>query len=157
MSNLELVRFEPGEILFREGERTFFFYMIKEGRIEVFRETEGDNVVLAILEEGQSLGEFAMIDRQVRSASARAITPVTAVKVSEEAYASLLGELPSWAQSMLEGLVARLRTANEIIRQQEAIDEQTKTSYQISEFTDSPTAINVEIDFSELNADKKAS
>ena len=160
MSSLELVEFNPGDVLFRENEETYFFYMIKEGKVEVYRETSTDQrVVLAVVEDGQSLGEFAMIDKQARSASARALTRVVAVKVSEESYASLLTELPTWAQAMLEGLVSRLRTANEIIRQNESIDEETRTGFNTSEF-DADLTKTVEIDFAELTvADftKKAS
>ena len=127
--------------------------MIKEGRVEVFRDGgDGQRVVLAIVDEGQSLGEFAMIDKQPRSASARAISTVVAVKVSESSYAELLGELPTWAQAMLEGLVSRLRSANDIIRQHEAIDEMTKTNFELTEFEhDTNTAIDIEIDFAELS------
>ena len=160
MSSLELVEFNPGDVIFRENEETYFFYMIKEGKVEVYRETSTDQrVVLAVVEDGQSLGEFAMIDKQARSASARALTRVVAVKVSEESYASLLTELPTWAQAMLEGLVSRLRTANEIIRQNESIDEETRTGFNTSEF-DADLTKTVEIDFAELTvADftKKAS
>ena len=167
MSGLELVHFESDEKLFIEGERTFFFYMIKEGEVEVYRETpDGQKTVLAVVEAGQSLGEFAMIDKQPRSASARALGHVVAVQISEEAYGKLLSDLPTWAQAMMEGLVSRLRKANEIIQQSEDIDDKTKTSFETSEFDLShETEINIETDFSDLknieipdvNIGKKAS
>ena len=92
-----------------------------------------------------------MIDRQPRSASARALTDVVAVKVSEQAYAALLAELPTWVQAMLEGLVTRLRKANEIIERHESIDEQTKTDFHATEFDQENTkTIDVELDFSDL-------
>lgn len=152
MENLELVHFQANAILFNEGEETFFFYMIKEGQVEIYRTTdEGKKIILAEVQEGQSLGEFAMIDRQPRSASARALTDVVAVKVSEQAYAALLAELPTWVQAMLEGLVTRLRKANEIIERHESIDEQTKTDFHATEFDQENTkTIDVELDFSDL-------
>jgi CRP-like cAMP-binding protein len=154
MSSLEFVQFNPDDILFIEGESTFFFYILKEGQVEVYRETEsGQRIILAVIDEGQSLGELAMIDKQPRSASARALTQVVAVKVSEEAYAKLLEELPSWIQSMLEGLVSRLRKANEIIRKHEAIDEQTKSGFSALEYgtSEHTKTIEFEIDFSNLS------
>lgn len=152
MNSLELVHFNPNDVLFKEGDKTFFFYMIKEGQVEVYREDEsGKKIVLAVIEEGQSLGEFAMIDKQPRSASARAITDVMAVKISEQAYASLLDELPAWVQAMLEGLVSRLRKANEIIRQHESIDEQTKTGFEASEYEQQEITKTMEFDFSDLS------
>lgn len=153
MNSLELVHFSPNDVLFKEGDKTFFFYMIKEGRVEVYREDDdARKIVLAVIEEGQSLGEFAMIDKQPRSASARALTDVVAVKISEQAYASLLDELPAWVQAMLEGLVSRLRKANEIIRQHEAIDEKTKTGFEASEYENQEITKSMEFDFSDLSS-----
>jgi CRP-like cAMP-binding protein len=72
--------------------------------------------VLAKVGPGSSIGEFAMLDRKPRSASARALSPVTAARVSPEAYDQLLNELPDWAVSVMRALVERLRFTNDIVR-----------------------------------------
>jgi CRP/FNR family cyclic AMP-dependent transcriptional regulator len=114
---LQLKKFKPGDILFTEGETTSFFYIIDSGDVEVFIKPDGkQKVVLNVVSAGEALGEFAFITKKPRTASAQAITNVTAYEVSEEGYKQLLGELPEWAQSMLGSLVQRLSDSTELIK-----------------------------------------
>jgi CRP/FNR family cyclic AMP-dependent transcriptional regulator len=114
---VEVVSFNAGDILFTENEQSYHFFIIQDGQVEVFKTGDkGEHVQLAIVGAGTSLGEFAMIDRRPRSATARALSQVSAARVSEEAYNELLEELPEWAVSVMRALVERLRQANEIVR-----------------------------------------
>lgn len=114
---VEVVTFKAGEFLFKENDAGYHFFIIQDGQVEIFKTLDnGDNIQLAIAGAGTSLGEFAMIDRRPRSASAKALSQVTAARVSEEAYNELLSELPEWAVSVMRALVERLRQANEIVR-----------------------------------------
>ncbi len=123
LDSLEKVIFKPGEVLFHENEESYFFLIIQEGSVEVYKtDAGGIHIPLAVVGEGQALGEFAMVSKKSRSASARALTKTVAVKVSESAYQSLLGELPSWAIAIFEGLVERLRQADEIIKNYKIVD-----------------------------------
>ncbi len=124
---LVTVTFGPGEILFQENESSYHFFIIQEGEVIVRRtESDGTTVDLATLGPGTSVGEFAHIDRKPRSATVAAKGNVTAVMVSEEAYEELLEGLPSWAVSMIEGLVERLRHANEKIQELSHLDQETR-------------------------------
>ncbi len=121
---LNIVNYEPGEFLFHENEPGHFFLIIQQGEVEVFRTSRDQKKVpLAIVGSGQSLGEFAAIDKKPRSASAQALTSVEAVKISEEAYHQLLSELPEWASCVLTSLVERLRQTNDIVRRYGIVDE----------------------------------
>ena len=115
-SILEKEEFAPGDVLFNEGEQSFHFFILEEGSVEILKNAEdGSQITLAVVSEG-SIGEFAMIDRQPRSATARAVSHVKAVRVSEAAYEQLLAELPEWAVAVMKSLVERLRHTNEIVR-----------------------------------------
>ncbi|MDX9730633.1 MAG: Crp/Fnr family transcriptional regulator, partial [Bdellovibrionales bacterium] len=92
-------------------------FIIQEGEVEVFKAGQGgEEIILAKVGPTNSIGEFAMLDRQPRSASARALTSVTAARVSAEAYDQLLNDLPDWAVSVMRALVERVRHTNEIVR-----------------------------------------
>lgn len=136
-SNLEPVEFKQGEVLFKENETSFHFFIIQEGQVEIYKTgSDGNQVVLATVGEGLSIGEFAMIDRRPRSATARAITPVKAMKISEAAYKQLLEELPDWAVSVMTALVDRLRSTNEIVRKL-SMGPKAKQAIEKVEFDDS--------------------
>ncbi|PIU00716.1 MAG: hypothetical protein COT74_03370 [Bdellovibrionales bacterium CG10_big_fil_rev_8_21_14_0_10_45_34] len=115
---LERVNFSKGEVLFKEGEAGYFFYILQEGAAEVFKTTpSGQEKRLGVVRAGQPLGEFALITQSPRSASARATDNGYAIKISSDAYEKLLAELPEWAMSVLESLVDRLKSANDLLAQ----------------------------------------
>lgn len=125
---IEQVQFRAGDILFQEDETSFHFFIIQEGEVEIFkRGPGGEELQLAKVTAGNSLGEFAMLDRKPRSASARAITDIVAARVSPEAYDQLLSELPDWAVSVMRALVERVRHTNDIVRALQSGLEKTQT------------------------------
>ncbi len=125
-NRLKMVEFQKGDYLFQEGEESFHFFIIQDGEVEIFKsDEEGNKIYLAKANAGNSIGEFAHIDRQARSASVQALTPVRAIMVSEQSYKELLDELPTWAVSMIEGLVDRLRQTNDMVRKLYHNDSET--------------------------------
>lgn len=109
--------YRPGDYIFFEGDIDFHFYVIQEGEIQIFTKSKtGKRVNIALVGTGESFGEFALLDKQPRSASAQAITACTLIKVSERGYEQLLQELPLWANSMLKSLAIRIRNMNEKLK-----------------------------------------
>ena len=142
-SELSEVVFEPGDFLFHEGDESFQFYVVLQGEIDVIKkDPDGQPAVLAIVTAGHSLGEFAMIDKQPRSASARARTRARATCISGEAYEHLLSELPEWAISVMRALVERLRKTNAIVRKSQANDVATIQQMDAIEFNSQITVID---------------
>ncbi len=146
--DIEQITFRKGDILFEENEVSFHFFIIEDGEVEVFKKTsEGKELILAKVGPGSSLGEFAMLDRQSRSASARALTDLTAAKVSPEAYARLLTELPEWAVSVMRALVERLRVTNNIVRELQKsksglLNVAEQQALESAEFSDSDSRVS---------------
>ncbi len=127
--HLEHIKLKPGDFLFKEGEKSYFFYIIQHGNVEIFtHDSSGKKIILSISEPGEAVGEFAMITKRPRSASAVAVTPVELVKISEEGYYHLLKELPDWAFSMIKTLVDRLSRADQTIREHSMENSQLKKS-----------------------------
>lgn len=124
---LDKIEFEEGDILLRQGDRGYFFYIIQDGEVEVYaRRADGSQVPLGTVGAGQPLGEFALITGANRSASARALTKGHAVKIGEEVYRELLGELPDWATIILESLVQRMVQLNELVPAIQPADDITQ-------------------------------
>lgn len=144
-SDIEEVTFRAGDTLFEENEHSYHFFIIQEGQVEVFkRGPNGVKVPLAIVGEGTSIGEFAMIDRLPRSATAIAVTEVRAAKVSDQAYKQLLQELPDWAVSVMRALVERLRQTNEIVRRAGLVDADAIRQFESVEFDPDASTVNDE-------------
>lgn len=105
--------YKPGDFIFFEGDIDFHFYIVQQGEVQIFTKNKsGQRVNIATVTEGESFGEFALLDKQPRSASAQALSECTLVRVSEEGYNQLLSEIPGWASSMLKSFSRRLKQMN---------------------------------------------
>jgi CRP-like cAMP-binding protein len=66
-------RLRSGDVLFHEGDPGDAMYVVLQGRIRISKHIPGaGEEALAILERGSFFGEMALIDRQPRSAEAKA-------------------------------------------------------------------------------------
>ncbi len=109
--------FESGDYIFFEGDIESHFYIIETGQVQIFtKNNAGKRVDILKVEAGESFGEFALLDKKPRSASAQALSKVTLIKVSEAGYEELLGDLPIWASSMLRSFTARLRNMTQMLK-----------------------------------------
>jgi CRP-like cAMP-binding protein len=109
--------YKPGEFIFFEGDIDFHFYIIDSGEVQIFtKNNQGARINIATIEPGESFGEFALLDRAPRSASAQALTEVSLFKVSEKGFENLLEELPVWASSMLRNFAVRLKNMNQVLK-----------------------------------------
>lgn len=109
--------YSPGDYIFFEGDIDYHFYIVQEGEVAIFSKNKlGQRVDIATVGEGDSFGEFALLDKQPRSASAQAVTTCTLIKVSEAGYNQLVDELPVWAKSMLKSFSQRIRNLNEKLK-----------------------------------------
>lgn len=113
MSSITKEIFKAGDFIFFEGDIEAHFYIIESGEVSIFtKDKTGKKIEVARLKEGETFGEFALISKGARTASALAVTQVKALKISSEGYEMMLNELPTWASSMLKSFSARLRHMN---------------------------------------------
>lgn len=84
---LEVVEYENGEVLFREGEPGDCLYIIIKGNVKVFaKKKKGGTQELARLGKNESFGEMALLSYAPRSASIKAITELIVLKLSKENF-----------------------------------------------------------------------
>lgn len=95
-SLFDLEQYEPGEIIFRQGELADRVYFIQKGEVEVIRTAEGRETVLARLGPGEFFGEMAFfVSDGRRTASVRTATPAELLALGKENFALLLGAVPA--------------------------------------------------------------
>ena len=72
----ETKRFEPGDVVFREGDEPDGFYVLQTGRVEIVADGPNNSrISLAYVEEGDPFGEMSIVDGTRRTASAIACAP----------------------------------------------------------------------------------
>jgi len=100
------VSFAAGEMMIREGEMGDSAFIIIDGSCEVFKQSGGKEVHLRELSRGDVLGEIAVFANQVRTASVRALTPVTAIQVTRDQIVKD-GEYGYWVSLFTKALAER--------------------------------------------------
>jgi CRP-like cAMP-binding protein len=86
-------RFEPGELILREGTEDPYVYVLIDGVAQVTKNTSigGEQMRVAELRRGDVLGELKIVDPQPSSASVVAVTQVTAFAMNLDVFAGSPG------------------------------------------------------------------
>jgi NADH dehydrogenase len=86
--------FEPGELVFHQGELGDCLYIILGGEAEVVRTEHGAERVLARLGPGEYFGEMALLNEKTRGASIRCITAMDVLTLRKGDFKALVANLP---------------------------------------------------------------
>lgn len=106
--------FEPGQIVFREGDASDTCYVVRSGRARaVRRHPGGRTITLATFGPGDIFGELAMFEDERRSATVEAIAPTSVVAVLGPDMRRLMTEHPEISTRLVIALGRRLRESNE--------------------------------------------
>jgi CRP-like cAMP-binding protein len=107
----EEVELEEGQHLFSEGDMGEMAYVIKDGEVEIVKESSGRDVLLAVRGPGEVIGEMALLESRPRMASVRARTPTTLVGIRKEQMDGLLATSLSAATTMFYTVLGRWRNS----------------------------------------------
>lgn len=92
MAALDRVPLAAGEFLFREGEEGDSCYLIREGRLDIYKGSGQGRVKLASLGPGALVGEMSLLYGQPRSADAVAAEPTMLLGFRREVFERYLGK-----------------------------------------------------------------
>lgn len=103
-------RFPAGEILMLQGDTDDRLILLLEGRVKVTRAAEDQHeLLLAIRDAGELLGELTFIDGQPRIASVTTLEPVQALVLTASGFRAYLQSTPQVAVVLLESVTSRFR------------------------------------------------
>src|SRR5262249_35165326 len=78
----ELVSYEFGNVIVREGDDADAFHVVVSGTARVVKEAgSSEEVPLSLLRRGDSFGEMGLLDESTRVATVRASGPVQALRL----------------------------------------------------------------------------
>lgn len=106
--HMSYIHLHRGEYLFVEGDQGNFMGFVVQGLLEVIKKSEtGQNIVIASLTEGNSIGEMALIDKSPRSATVIAKQPTTMVTLTDKGFDLLTERSPILGVKVIQK-IARL-------------------------------------------------
>jgi len=116
-SHIHVVELDPGDVLFKEGEKGDSVFFIVEGELDIIKEPRSrnewgiDNVVITKLSKGRTIGEMSAIDKIPRSATVKAVKKSTLVTMTGSGFDLVLKDYPEIGVKILQG-VAKLLSLN---------------------------------------------
>jgi CRP-like cAMP-binding protein len=121
-------KFQPGEIICKQGQRGGELFFIKSGKIElIVRHPEtGVDAVVGTVGERSVIGTMSFLEGDVRSATAKCLTEVECVVVDAQQREKLLEQIPAWFKVLIKELTGNIRRFNDDY-------SRLKTNYEILE------------------------
>jgi methyltransferase (TIGR00027 family) len=108
----QIVDFEPGHEITREGDDTRDFYILLQGEALVTLRLDKEHGVIDAGTVGplETLGELALLIDEPRTATVTATRPVTALRLDAATFLRLYRELPEFGLAVSRELARRLET-----------------------------------------------
>ena len=129
--------FPKGRMIVAEGEPSQSLYILLSGRAKVQRsDSEGKEVILAVLTSGEFFGEMSLIDDAPRSASVITIESCDFMAIQKETFKQMLVQSPEMCQAIMRGLVKRLREADRKIETLALLDVYGRVARVLLDFSE---------------------
>ncbi len=104
----EVTKQAPGDVLLKEGDTAEFVLLVLTGKLEVFVQRRGKDLMLTEAGPGTILGELAVLCGIPRSASVRSKEASSTLRWSDEAFRSLLLRDHSLSRRVFSGALRTL-------------------------------------------------
>lgn len=101
--------YQPGEIIFNEGEIPKYYYQIVKGNAKLNNYSdEGKEIIQTLLEEGQSIGESLLFLDKVYPVNAVSITKCSVLRLPKTIFLDLIKLYPEISFNMNKTLSQKL-------------------------------------------------
>ena len=103
-------QFLKEEVIFRKGEASKYAYIIKSGKVGIYKENDyGKRILVRILRKSDLFGEMGLIDKYPRSATAVALESCDLTVVDKSHFMRLSKYSPKFFIILIKTLTNRLR------------------------------------------------
>jgi hypothetical protein len=87
--------YQPGDIVFQQGDQGDCAYFIHTGEVEVVQVENGVEKIIAVLKDGEYFGEMALITSHPRNATVRAVNATKLAVLGKRNFLTMLNLMPS--------------------------------------------------------------
>lgn len=127
-------RFRRGEIVVEQGRKSNALFILLNGRARVLTsDSRGREVILAVLQAGDYVGEMSLIDNEPHSATVRAEVQTDVLVLGRAEFTRCLLENASMGVVLMRGLVKRLRQADRKIESLALLDVYGRVAHALIE------------------------
>lgn len=109
-SEKQQTEFQAGDLIMEQGTIGDCAYILEEGRVDVFiTHPNGEEQHLATRGAGTIIGEMALVDRQRRTASVKALEPCKMIQITASEYKRRLDNTDPVMKMITQVILARYR------------------------------------------------
>jgi len=101
--------YKEGEVIFHQGDVGNTMFVIQDGEVEAVAEFNGEEYRLRSMGPNEFFGEMALFEKEVRTATIRAIRPTRVLTVDKKNFLGGIHEDPSLAFRIVETMSHRIR------------------------------------------------
>lgn len=107
--------YQPGDVLFREGEPGEIMFVIQSGAVRITKDIDGEQKSLAVLGPGEFVGEMAILNAKPRAATATVVEPTRCLVIEARMLESMVSKNSEIAFRLIRKLAKRLDSANALV------------------------------------------
>jgi CRP-like cAMP-binding protein len=107
--------YQPGEVLFREGEAGEVMFVIQAGAVRISKAIGGEDKLLAVLGPGEFLGEMAILNGKPRTATATVVEPMRCLVIEAKTLEQMVARNAEIALRLIKKLAKRLDSADTLV------------------------------------------
>ena len=152
--------YRTGEVIFHQEDPGVSLHIIKTGRVKITATSpEGEEIVMAILDERDSFGEIALLDGKPRSASAVAMEATQTLTLDRGDFLDIMTRNPEMVSAVLVAVAAGWRRTSHLLEDAIFLDlpgRLAKRLLQLAEKHGITTEKGMEIDLSLTQQDLAA-
>jgi CRP-like cAMP-binding protein len=105
-----LRHYRRGQLLFYEGDAADSLLVVVDGSLKaVSASPQGEELLLAVIEPGETVGELTVADGGPRSATIAALTDVSVLRLPREAVLAVADHSPALTRALLASLAGTVR------------------------------------------------
>lgn len=107
--NSQILTYETGDFLFKQGDTDNSLFLVLAGRLRVLHQEGNSTKILGDVSAGEPVGELALFTKEPRSASVVALRKSFVLQLKETDYLTLVEKFPSLAHKITHFIITRLR------------------------------------------------
>ena len=113
----ERLTYQPGDVLFNQGDMGDAAYIIMEGEAEVLVDGPSGPFTVATLKSNEIVGEIAILCDVPRTATVQAKTELTTLCITKDLFFRLVCEFPQIAVELMRELAHRVEETTTKLRE----------------------------------------
>ncbi|MEO1250232.1 MAG: cyclic nucleotide-binding domain-containing protein [Pseudomonadota bacterium] len=113
----ERVHYKAGEVLFEQNAVGDSAYIIIDGSADVLVETPSGPKTVATVSKNDFVGEIAILCDVPRTATVRAATELTTLRITKDLFFRMISEFPQMAVEIMRVLAQRLEKTTKLALQ----------------------------------------